>query len=235
MTIPASLVARAIERSSNQLLLLRDPAGTAWAGSGILYARLRSGDLLDLGRLGWETSASGLFAGHLDADVALGIGASATRVELSLAGMNVRGLNLALPGRILAEFAPALVAFGPEGKLLLRSESLRIEDGKILGIGEIEWRDVRLTRVSEIGLGSHVARLRGGGDTVDLAFGTISGLLRLSGGGSWTRKSGLEVFGTAEHDADQASTLARLLQGICSEYKSGHCSFRYQQRQAGAG
>ena len=234
-TIPAPWVARAIERASNQGLLLRDPAGTAWAGSGILYARLRSGELLDLGRLRWSSSPSGIFAGHLAADLALGTEAKATRVELSLSGMNVRGLSLDLPGRILAELAPALGAFGPEGKLLLRSDSLRIEEGSILGLAEIEWRGIRLTRVSEIDFGSHVARLRGGGDKVDIAFGTIEGPLRLSGGGSWTRDAGLEVSGTAEHDAERAGTLARLLQGICSEYKSARCTFRYQQRKAGTG
>ena len=235
-TIPAPWVARAIERASDQGLLLRDPAGTAWAGSGIFYARLRSGELLDLGRLRWSSSPSGVFAGQLAADLTLGTEAKAMRVDLSLSGMNVRGLSMEIPGRVLAELAPALGAFGPEGKLLLRADSLRFENGSILGLGEIEWHGLRLTRVSDIDFGSHIARLRGsGGGKVDIVFGTIEGPLRLSGGGSWTRDAGLAVSGTAEHDPDRASTLARLLQGICSEYAAARCTFRYQQRRAGAG
>lgn len=234
-TFPAPWVARAIERASDQGLLLRDPAGTVWSGNGILYVRLRTGELLDLGRLRWRGSPSGILAGHLSADLALSMDAKTTRVELSLSGMNVRGLSLEIPGRILAELAPAFGAFGPEGKLLLRADNLRIEDGSILGLGEIEWHGLRLTRVSDIDLGSHTARLRGGGGKVDIAFGTIEGPLRLSGGGSWTRDAGLAVSGTAEHDPDRASTFARLLQGICSEYTSPRCTFRYQQRKAGAG
>ena len=234
-TIPAPWVARAIERASDQGLLLRNPAGTAWAGSGILYARLRSGELLDLGRLRWSSSPSGVFAGQLAAELALGTDAKAMRVDLSLSGMNVRGLSMEIPGRILAELAPALGAFGPEGKLLLRADSLRFENGSILGLGEIEWRGLRLTRVSDIDFGSHIARLRGSGGKVDIVFGTIEGPLRLSGGGSWTRDAGLEVSGTAEHDPDRVNTLARLLQGICSEYAAARCTFRYQQRRTGTG
>lgn len=234
-TIPAPWVARAIERASDQGLLLRDPVGTAWAGSGILYARLRSGELLDLGRLRWSSSPSGVFAGQLAAELALGTDAKAMRVDVSLSGMNVRGLSMEIPGRILAELAPALGAFGPEGKLLLRADSLRFENGSILGLGEIEWRGLRLTRVSDIDFGSHIARLRGGVGKVDIVFATIEGPLRLSGGGSWTRDAGFEVSGTAEHDPERASTLARLLQGICSEYAAARCTFRYQQRSTGTG
>lgn len=234
-TIPAPWVARAIERASNQGLLLRDPAGTVWSGSGILYVRLRTGELLDLGRLRWSSLPSGILAGQLAADLALGTDAKTMRVDLSPSGMNVRGLSLEIPGRILAELAPAFGAFGPEGKLLLRADSLRIENGSILGLGEIEWRKLRLARVSDVDFGSHIARLRGGSGKVDIAFGTIEGQLRLSGGGSWTRDAGLEVSGTAEHDPDRAGTFARLLQGICSEYTSPRCIFRYQQRKAGAG
>jgi len=225
-TIPAPWVSQALERASSQGLLLRDPAGTAWAGSGNLYARLRSGELLDLGRLRWSSSPSSIFAGHLAADVALGADAKPVHVELSPSGMNVRGLNLDLPGQILGELAPALGAFGPEGKLLLRSESLRIEAGSILGLGAIEWRGVRLARVGGIDFGSHVVRLRGGGDKVDIEFGTLEGPARLSGGGTWTPHNGLKLSGTFE-PGDSPPAMTTFLQGVCSEYRSGRCTFRF--------
>lgn len=225
-TIPAPWVSQAVERASGQGLLLRDPAGTAWAGSGSLYARLRSGELLDLGRLRWSSSPSSLFAGHLAADLSLGADAKPVRVELSPSGMNVRGLRLDLPGQILVQFAPALGAFGPEGTLLLRSDSLRIESGSILGLGAIEWRGVRLARAVGIDFGSHVARLRGGGDKVDIEFGTIEGPARLSGGGTWTPNNGLKVSGTFD-TGDSPPAMTTFLQGICSEYRSGRCTFRF--------
>jgi general secretion pathway protein N len=234
-TIPAPWVSRAIERASSQGLVLRDPAGTAWAGSGILLARLYSGELLHLRRLRWNFSLSGIFSGRLAADIALGADTKATRVELSLSGMTVRGLSLELPGRILAQFAPALGALGPEGKLVLRSDNLRFEAGSILGLAQIEWRQMRLARASGIDLGSHVARLSGGGSKVDIEFGSLEGPLRLDGGGSWTRNAGLDVSGSAQHDPEHAGTLARFLQGVCSEYQSARCIFRFKQQTAGAG
>jgi Type II secretion system (T2SS), protein N len=225
-TIPAPWMSLAVERVSRQGLLLRDPAGTAWAGSGNLYARLRSGELLDLGRLRWSSSPSSVFAGHLAADFSLGADAKPVRVELSPSAMNVRGLSLDLPGQILAELAPALGSFGPEGKLLLRSDSLRIEAGSILGLGAIEWRGVRLARLGGVEFGSHVARLRGGGDKVDIEFGTIEGPRRLSGGGAWTPSNGLKVSGTFD-PGDGPAALTTFLQGVCSEYRSGRCTFNF--------
>lgn len=225
-TIPAPWVSRAVERASDQRLLLRDPAGTAWAGSGNLHARLRSGELLDLGRLRWNISPSEIFTGHLTADFTLGADAKTTRVELSLSGMNVRGLSLDLPSRILAEFAPALSALGLEGRLLLRSDSLRIEPGSILGLGAIEWRAMRLARVGGINFGSHIARLRGGGDKVGIEFGTIEGPTRLSGGGTWTPNNGLKISGTFD-PGDSPPAMTTFLQGVCSEYRSARCTFRF--------
>jgi hypothetical protein len=140
--------------------------------------------------------------------------------------MNVRGLSLDLPGQILGELAPALGALGPEGKLLLRSDSLRIEAGSILGLGAIEWRGMRLARVGGVDFGSHVARLRGGGDKVDIEFGTIEGPTRLSGGGTWTPNNGLKVSGTFD-PGDSPPAMTSFLQGVCSEYRSGRCMFRF--------
>lgn len=225
-TIPAPWVSRAVERASNQELLLRDPAGTAWAGSGNLYARLRSGELLDLGRLRWSSSPSSLFAGHLAADLALGVDGKPVRVEVSPSAITVRGLRLELPGQMLAQFAPALGTVGPEGKLLLRSDSLRIEAGSILGLGAIEWRAVRLARVGGVDFGSHVARLRGGGEKVDIELGTIEGPTRLSGRGTWTPNSGLNLSGTFD-PGDSPPAMTTFLQGVCSEYRGGRCSFRF--------
>lgn len=233
-TIPAPWVSWAVERASDQGLLLRDPAGNAWAGSGILCARTQAGALLELGRVRWNTSVWGLVSGHLAAEITVNDNAKATNVDLSFSGVTVRGLNLDVPGRILAELAPALGAFGPEGILMLRSDSLRVESGSILGLAQVEWRQARLARANGLDLGSHVARLRGGGSKVDIEFASLDGPLRLGGGGTWTRDAGLDVSGSAEHAPEGTAALARFLQGVCSEYKPGRCGFRYKQHRAPA-
>jgi len=228
VTLPAPWVSHVIESFSKQVLLLRDPIGTAWAGSGHLYARQRSGDLLDLGVLRWNTSLSATFAGKLGADLTLGDGTKAMHLDLSPASTTIRGLNLELPGRILASIAPGLEALGPQGRLLIRSDNLRIDANSILGLAEVEWRPVRLSRAHGLDLGSHVARLRGGGSKIDIELGTVEGPLRLSGGGTWTQDNGLNVSGTLEHGEERSAALVPFLQGVCSEYRPGHCAFRFK-------
>lgn len=227
-TFPASWVSRVIEGLSRQVLVLRDPSGTAWAGSGHLYARQRSGGLLDLGVLRWNTSLSATFAGKLGADLTLGGGAQTMHLDLSPASTTIRGLNLELPGKILASIAPGLEALGPQGQLSIRSDNLRIAANSILGLAEVVWRPVQLSIAHGLDLGSHVARLRGGGSKIDIELGTVEGPLRLSGGGTWTRDNGLDVAGTLEHGEDRSAALAPFLQGVCSEYRPGRCAFRFK-------
>ena len=229
-TFPAPWFAHAIERISKQTLLLRDPVGTTWSGSGRLFVRQRSGEMLDLGMLRWDSSLFETLAGKLAADLTLGESTTAVRLELSPASTTVRGLNLELPGRILENVAPGLEALGPQGKILIRSDNLRFDANSILGLADVEWRPVQLARAQGLELGSHLARLRGGGRKIDIEFGTIEGSLRLSGGGTWARDSGLIVSGAIEHGEDRSGTMTPFLQGVCNEYRPGHCAFRITHR-----
>jgi hypothetical protein len=225
-TVPVAWIAGAVERASAHKLVLREPAGSLWAGSGRLYADPKSGPLLELGLLRWSTSWSAIFTGKLAMDLALGEASPAMQLQMSPTHTTIRGLKLELPARILSAYAPGLEAFGPEGVLRVRSDDLRFDDGSILGLAEIEWRQIRLARGQGLNLGSHVARLRGGGSKVDIEFGTIEGPLRLSGGGSWVRDVGLALSGTAEHGAEQPPALATFLRGVCTEYRDRRCVFR---------
>jgi len=228
-TTPAPWVARFVERSSRQALLLREPVGTAWAGSGRLHAQQRTGDLVDLGALRWNTLLSGMLTGKLVADVTLGEGAPATQLELSPASTSIRALNVELPGRLLSIVAPRLEALGPQGKVRIRSDNLRFDVNSVLGLAEVEWRPVQLERARGMALGSHIARLRGAGSRVDIELGTIDGPLRLSGSGTWTGKTGLSISGVLDHPEDRSGETASFLQGVCSEYRPGRCSFRFKQ------
>lgn len=228
-TAPAPWISRAVERASSQKLLLRAPAGSIWAGSGRLYARGRSGPPLELGELRWKTSWTGIFAGKLATDVAFGNASRTMHVELSLFGVTIQGLDVALPARALASFAAGLQTFGPEGVLRIRSDSLRVDAESILGLAEVEWRQIRFSRAPGLDLGSHVARLRGGGSVVDIELGTLEGPLRLAGKGSWSRDTGLTIAGSAEHGAQASPELTNFLRTVCSDYRGNRCSFRFKQ------
>lgn len=227
-TLPAPWIAEAVARFSRQALQLRDPQGSAWRGNGQLYLRQQSGDLLDLGVLRWNASLPGTLAGKFVTDLSLGDATRTVHLELTPASVALHGVSLELPGAVLAEIAREMNTLGPQGTLLLRSENLRFGADEILGLADIEWRPARLTAARGLELGSHVARLRGGGRKIDIELGTIDGPLRLSGGGAWTLDNGLAVSGTLEH-GDNQPAMAAFLQGICGEYRSGRCTFRIKQ------
>ena len=223
---PAAWISRALERASQDRLLVRAPAGTLWNGSARVYARERSGPPLELGELRWKAAWSSLFAGKLATDITFGNAARTVHLELSPFSVSVQGLDVALPARVLSIFVPGLESVGPEGLLRLRSDSLRVEDDSILGLAEIEWRQVRFSRTPGLDLGSHVARLRGGGSKVDIDLGTVEGPLRLSGSGTWDVRAGLKMTGSAEHSPQPSPDLARFLQAMCTEYRNNRCGFR---------
>lgn len=226
-TIPAPWVARAIARASERVLELRAPLGTLWNGSGLLYARLRSGGLLEIGPVRWHSAPFSLLAGHLASEIALGAGTM--RIALSPTATEVRGLDLALPGRALAEFAPALGILGPGGAVRIRADRLRIEGSRVNGEGEIEWRDIRLARAGDLDFGSHVARLRGEGNRVAVELATTKGPLRLSGGGAWTPDRGLSLSAVLDAGGGPPA-LATFLQGVCADFRNGRCTFRTDPR-----
>jgi general secretion pathway protein N len=198
-----------------------------WNGRARVYARERSGPPLLLGELRWKTAWTGIFAGKLTTDVNFGEGERPVHLELSPFGVTVHGLDVALPARALSTFVPGLETVGPEGVLRLRSDNLRVEDDSILGLADVEWRQVRLSRAPGLDLGSHVARLRGGGSKVDIELGTLEGPLRLSGSGTWDPKTGLKGAGSVEHGAQVSPELIPFLRAVCPEYRNNRCEFRF--------
>jgi general secretion pathway protein N len=225
-TLPAAWVSHAVGRATQERMVLRDEAGSAWSGSGRLYARQRSGQLVDLGALRWRAQPASLLGGKLHAELTFGDTGKVTSLDLSPASVTVQGLDIEFPGVVLAAIEPALEALAPEGVVRLRAEKLRIDADSMLGLADIEWRGIRLARAHDLDLGSHVARLRGGGSKVDIELGTLSGPLELRGGGTWVRRSGFNISGSAE---PRSAELAAFLRSVCAEYRDSRCTFRYSR------
>lgn len=224
--LPAAWLSQTIERLSGQRLELREASGSAWAGSGRLYARTGAGALSDLGAVRWTSFPGALLRGRLGANITLNDAAQPIRVEVGLGSIAVQDLALEVPGKLVAALAPPLQVFGPEGRLMIQADSLRIEGNTVLGLAKVEWRDIRLARSSNLELGSHVARLRGAGSRVDIELGTLGGPLRLSGAGSWSPRGGLALSGTAEPRPDATTGLTPFLRGLCPEFRHGRCTFQ---------
>ena len=216
-TAPSTLVSQFIEIQTQERLSLRDPAGTVWSGSGRLAARLRSGEVLDLGPLAWETQLWSLAVHVKPGDLV---------VHLSPRELLLRDLDFRVPGALVASLDPALEALGPRGTVRITSDELRIGRGSLLGLAELEWRDVRRARVGGLARGSHVARLRGGGGTVGIELASLEGPLQLRGAGSWDRREGFSISGSAQAAGGE---LAGFLKSVCAEYRDARCAFRYSR------
>jgi hypothetical protein len=80
---PASLFTFLVERASRGALVLREPQGSAWSGSGRLYARSPSRPMIEIGPLGWRARLAG-------AELALPGGKAV--IEISRAGVTLHGL-----------------------------------------------------------------------------------------------------------------------------------------------
>ena len=223
--LPAAWLSQTIERLSGQRLELREASGSAWTGSGRLYARTGAGALTDLGAVRWTSFPAALLRGRLGADMTLNDAPKPIRVEVGPGSIAVRDLALEVPGKLVAALAPPLQVFGPEGRLTIQSDNLRIEGETVLGLATVEWRDIRLARSSALELGSHVARLRGAGSRVDIELGTLGGPLRVAGAGSWSPRGGLALSGTAEPRPEAAAALVPFLRGVCPEFRDGRCIF----------
>lgn len=228
-TAPAALVAQAVTRVSDDRLQLRAPEGSLWSGSARLYGRAGAGQLLDLGALRWRTSWAEVLRARLSVSLTLGDGRKPMLVQASPSGITLRDLDVSVPAPILTGFVPTLASLGPQGTLRLHSADIRLEAGSTLGLADVEWREVRLARMPGIALGSHRARLRGGGREVGIELETIEGPLRLTGSGAWSRESGFSLTGTAEHDPRESGTLAEILKGACTSYRDNRCSFRFRR------
>lgn len=223
--LPGASVSLTFERLSGQRLELREASGSAWSGSGRLYARTGAGALTDLGPVRWRAYPAALLRGKLGVDMTLNETPAPLRVEIGLGGIAVRDLALDVPGKLVAALATPLQVFGPEGRLTIKSDELRIEGETVLGLATVQWRDIRLARSSNLELGSHVARLRGAGSRVEIELGTLGGPLRLVGAGSWSPRDGLALSGTAEARPDAAEGLVPFLRGVCPQFRDGRCVF----------
>jgi general secretion pathway protein N len=224
--LPAAWLSQTIERLSGQRLELREASGSAWGGSGRLYARTGGGALTDLGAVRWTSFPAALLRGKLGANMTVNDAPKPIRVEVGPGSIAVQDLALEVPGKVVAALAPPLQVFGPEGRLTIRSDNLRIEGDTVFGLAKVEWRDIRLARSSNLELGSQVARLRGAGSRVDIELGTLGGPLRVAGGGSWSPRGGLALSGTAEPRPDTAAGLVPFLRGVCPQFRDGRCIFR---------
>lgn len=195
---PASLLAWALPRFTQQAAWLEQPQGSVWHGSAADLRLEVAGRSTQLGRVDWRWRPLDVFAGRLGYRLQLrgaGIDAAAT-LRAGMQGGEVRELRAELPAALLAGFLPDLALWQPGGRLLLEAERLAFGKDGAEGQATLRWRDAVSGRVRQP-LGSYRAELEGKDQGVAITLSTESGALALQGSGLWHPRGGLRFHGQA--------------------------------------
>lgn len=211
---PASLLAWALPRFTQQAVSLEQAEGSVWRGqaAGI---RVQSAAVpnLQLGRVSWRLRPLDLFSGRLGYQLQLtGAGIDAQGVlHVGAKGAELPELRAELPAQMLDRFSPDLAVWQPGGRLVFETSHLAINrTAQIDGQATLRWLDAISGRVRPQ-LGSYRAELEGMEHGLKFKLSTESGPLSMQGLGNWDRQRGVVFNGTARAAAASRSELEGLL------------------------
>lgn len=216
---PARWLAAAIARASDGRMLLAEPAGRVWNGSGrlVLTGGAGSRDRARLpGRVHWRLTPAldGLHA-QVSADCCTPTGPIALHVAPRRDGVQLRvgdGLSH-WPAAVLVGLGAPFNTIAPQGQLDLATQGLvaRWQGGhlQLEGASTLTVRELssRLTTLRP--MGSYQLTVRGGAD-IRLTLATLEGSLRLAGSGQWLGTQ-LRFRGEASAAPGLQAQLANLL------------------------
>jgi general secretion pathway protein N len=214
---PASWVDFALRQLSLDRVRLADASGSLWQGEGRIVllegaagSEVTEGFALP-GVLRWELRPLPLVAGLVDAVVSLPGMAQPIRVNGSLGEWRIEGGALELPSAQLSRLGSPWNTIQPSAALGLRWEALTIRAGVPDGRMTIDLRDVASAMTPVRPLGTYRVDVLAAGGKVDLTLSTLSGALRLQGGGRWDRRTGLRFEAQAQAEGQDRARLQSLL------------------------
>lgn len=224
---PASLLAWALPRFTQQAVTLAEPQGTVWHGSAARLQVQAAGTAHALGRVDWQLRPLDLFSGRLGFRLGLsgaGIDARGT-LRAGLSATELREVRAELPAKLLGEFSPDLALWQPGGRVALEAERLALGKQGAAGKATLRWRDAVSGRVNQP-LGSYRADLDGTDQGVAITLATEGGALVLQGSGLWNSKSGLSFNGAARPTPASRAQLDGLLSLIGPAQADGSRTIR---------
>jgi general secretion pathway protein N len=211
---PASLLAWALPRFTQQAVWLEHAEGSVWHGQATgLTVQTGSAPALQLGRVNWQMRPLDLFVGKLGYRLKLeGAGIDAAGVlRVGSQDMELQTVRVELPAAWLAQWSPDLGLWQPGGRLVFETSHLAINPQQsVKGQATLRWLDAVSGRVRPP-LGSYRANIEGAGNALELKLATESGPLFLQGMGTWSRQRGLAFNGTARAAPERRAELDGLL------------------------
>jgi len=228
---PASLLAWALPRFTQQAVWLDQAEGSVWRGQAAgVRVQSATAPELQLGRLAWQLRPLDLFAGRLayrlqldgtDIDAA-GVLRAGTR------GSELLELRVELPARMLGQVSSDLDVWQPGGRLLFESAELAFKGEQIEGQATLRWLDAVSGRVRPV-LGNYRADLEGAENGFNIKLTTERGALQLQGSGIWNPQRGMMFIGMARPEPASRLELDGLLSLIGPSLPDGSRAIRISQ------
>lgn len=213
VTAPASLLAWALARTSNNALALDSVTGTLWRGSGDLsYTRAHTGAYL-VGRTEWSVNPLWLVRARIgvttkitNTDAILNAGVILSRGELGL-----RKAHLRAPASVLQTFYPPLSLAAPTGNIEFNAEEFTMRRDSIVGRADLFWRAAGVQMSDVKPLGDYKIELVGKDASASLNAVTLTGPLSIAGAGTLDLRSGRLRWDLSAHALAEKERLAPLL------------------------
>lgn len=182
---PASWLDGGLRAATRGTLILADPQGRLWQGSGTLQALLPRGAAVTLAPLRWTlryTPPAGLrFAVVSARDGALLLDASAHG-----GGVMLHSAHLELPAGLLGSASPTLRDADLGGQVTFTADELGQQAGRFSGKGEMRWQGASASLAGNQSLGDYRIRLDGTGAGLAAQIDSLGQpALVLAGDGAW--------------------------------------------------
>jgi len=203
-SIPASVIARQIERQAGERVLFSSEQGTLWSGTAdMLIADANGGAIPQrVGAVSWRFRAADLWLGQLGFNLELAdtdVMAKGT-LRQGMSGLRLRDVKAEIPVGWLTGFHSALATWRPTGKLLVEASDFDFASNAITGHAIVRWLNAS-SALAARPFGSYRLNLEGKSQGIAIALSTEQGVLELSGAGNWNRQAGLTFDGIARKNA----------------------------------
>ncbi len=197
VTLPASVLSWTLARFSTGTIVLEQPRGTVWSGTGVL--RLASPPMAPTVR--WEILPSRLLRAALAVHIEAQNDHTRLQTELrrDLGGWSAHDLRAALPAELVPTLLPAARLLAPQGDIRVTADTLRFEPGTVNGTAEVVWANAGTQMMNLQVLGQYRVALEGRGPEIRIRANTESGDLDITAEGVWKAfgDGSLHVQGTA--------------------------------------
>lgn len=229
---PASLLAWALPRFTQQAVWLDQAQGSVWRGEAAgVRVLAATGPELQLGHLSWQLKPLDLFTGRLGYRLKLG-GAGIDAEGALRAGVKdavLSEVRAELPASMLEHVSPDLALWQPGGRLVLETSQLVFRQAGVEGQATLRWLDAVSGRV-RTPLGSYRAEFEGTESGLEIKLSTEAGALNLQGSGLWSPGRGMSFFGLARPEPESRTELEGLMGLLGPAQGDGSRAIRIDQQ-----